>query len=126
VSGAALRSAKRRLAMEVTAILHGDDVARQADDAAQALFGGNRDLDDPTIPTTVVPLADVEAGFTVAEAFVRAGLCSSRGDARRLAQQGGLSIGDEKIENVDEPVPATAGALLLRVGKKRFMRLKIE
>ncbi len=125
VSGAALRAAKRRLAVEVTTILHGDDAAQEADAAAQALFGGRRNLDDPTIPTTTVPLADVEAGMTVADAFIRAGLCSSRGDARRLAQQGGLSIDDEKIDDVDRSIDATAGSTLLRVGKKRFMRFTI-
>jgi tyrosyl-tRNA synthetase len=62
----------------------------------------------------------------VAEAFVRAGLCSSRGDARRLAQQGGLSIDDEKIDDVDRPLAAKTGSSLLRVGKKRFMRLTVE
>jgi tyrosyl-tRNA synthetase len=126
VTGAALRVAKRRLAIEVTTILHGEEAAQQADSAAQSLFSGSRDLDDPTIPTTVIPLADVEAGLTVAEAFVRAGLCSSRGDARRLAQQGGLSINDEKIDDVDRPIAAEPGSSLLRVGKKRFMRLTIE
>jgi tyrosyl-tRNA synthetase len=126
VSGAALRPAKRRLAQEVTTILHGEEMAQQAEAAAQALFGGARDLDDPTIPTTVVALADVVSGFSVADAFVRSGLCSSRGDARRLAQQGGLSIDDHKVENVDQLIPAEAGSTLLRVGKKRFMRLTIE
>ena len=126
VSGAALRTAKRRLALEVTTILHGEEAAAQADAAAQALFSGARDLNDPTIPTTVVPLADAADGLTIDDAFIRAGLCSSRGDARRLAQQGGLSINDEKVENVDLPYSVEAGSALLRVGKKRFMRLTIE
>ena len=126
VSGAALRTAKRRLALEVTTILHGEEAAAQADAAAQALFSGARDLNDPTIPTTVVPLADAADGLTIADAFIRAGVCSSRGDARRLAQQGGLSINDEKVENVDLPYSVEAGSALLRVGKKRFMRLTIE
>ncbi len=128
VEGAALRTAKRRLALEVTTLLHGANAAQEADAASQALFGGTRSLDDPSIPTTTVPLADVEAGMSIAEAFVRAGLTSSRGEARRLAQQGGLSIDDEKIavEQVDIPLTAEPGSLLLRVGKKRFMRLTIE
>ncbi|MEZ4497420.1 MAG: S4 domain-containing protein [Thermomicrobiales bacterium] len=98
VGVAALRTAKRRLALEVTTILHGEDAAGQADAAAQALFSGARDISNPT---TVVSLADAADGLTIADAFIRAGLCSSRGDARRLAQQGGLSINDEKVENVD-------------------------
>jgi tyrosyl-tRNA synthetase len=126
VEGAALRTAKRRLAMEVTSMLHGAEAAREADAASQALFGGSRSLDDPSIPTTTVPLADVEAGMTVAEAFVRAGLSASRGEARRLAQQGGLSVNDERVADVDTPLVAELGSQLLRVGKKRFMRFTIE
>jgi tyrosyl-tRNA synthetase len=126
VEGAALRTAKRRLAMEVTTLLHGAEAAQAADAASQALFGGSRSLDDPSIPTTTVPLSEVDAGMTIAEGFVRAGLCASRGEARRLAQQGGLSIDDERIEQVDTPLAAERGSHLLRVGKKRFMRLTIE
>jgi tyrosyl-tRNA synthetase len=112
--------------MEVTTLLHGAEAAEAADAASQALFGGSRSLDDPSIPTTTVPLSEVDAGMTIAEAFVRAGLCASRGEARRLAQQGGLSIDDERIEQVDTPLAAERGSHLLRVGKKRFMRLTIE
>jgi len=61
----------------------------------------------------------------VADLFVRAGLCSSRGDARRLAAQGGLSIGDERISSVDDPVAVNGSALLLRAGKKRFVRILV-
>lgn len=126
VEGAALREAKRVLAHEVTAIVHGEEAANEADAASRALFGGGaRSIDDPTIPTTTISAADVE-GMTIADAFIRAGLSSSRGDARRLAQQGGLSINDERIENVDVPIDLSSGAVLLRAGKKRYMRLTVE
>ena len=64
--------------------------------------------------------------ITIAEAFVRSGLCSSRGEARRLAQQGGLSIDDVKIDDVDQPFTQSKGAALFRVGKKRYMRVVVE
>ncbi|MGH2551328.1 MAG: S4 domain-containing protein, partial [Thermomicrobiales bacterium] len=86
--------------------------------------GGARSIDDPTIPTTMIPAGDVD-GLTVADAFVRAGLSSSRGDARRLAQQGGLSINDERIDNVDTTIDLSSGSILLRSGKKRYMRLTV-
>jgi tyrosyl-tRNA synthetase len=88
--GADLREAKRVLAYESTRLTHGETAAAEADAAARALFG-QRDsldlLDDATVPTVEIPAADLAAGLTVAELFVRAGLCSSRGDARRLATQ---------------------------------------
>jgi tyrosyl-tRNA synthetase len=126
VEGAALREAKRVLAYEVTTLLHGQAAADEADAASRALFGGGaRSIDDPTIPTTAISAADAE-GLQIADAFVRAGLASSRGDARRLAQQGGLSINDQRVENVDTPIDLSSGAVLLRAGKKRFMRLTVE
>lgn len=126
VEGAALREAKRVLANEVTTIAHGKAAAAEADAASRALFGGGaRSIDDPTIPTTTIPAVDVD-GLTVADAFVRAGLSSSRGDARRLAQQGGLSINDERIDNVDTAIDLSGAAVLLRAGKKRYMRLTVE
>jgi tyrosyl-tRNA synthetase len=125
VEGAALREAKRTLASEVTTIVHGEAASAEAEAASQALFGGGaRSIDDPTIPTTTIPAGDVE-GLTIADAFVRAGLSSSRGDARRLAHQGGLSINDERIDNVDTAIDLSSGSVLLRAGKKRYMRLTV-
>jgi tyrosyl-tRNA synthetase len=129
VEGEALREAKAVLAWEATKLTHGEEAAIEARAAANVLF--QRDvaadawIDDPSLPTTVVPAADVEAGMTVADLFVRAGLASSRGDARRTAAQGGLSINDERVEKVDQPFGGSEGALLLRAGKKRFRRIVI-
>ena len=124
--GEALREAKRVLAFESTRLTHGEDAALDAQAAAERLFSTNRSsadlLSDNSIPTVDVPRAEI-AAMTIADLFVRAGLSSSRGDARRTASQGGLSIGDDRIASVDEPVPGNGGALLLRSGKKRFLRV---
>ena len=124
--GEALREAKRVLAFESTRLTHGEYAALDAQAAAERLFSTNRSsadlLSDNSIPTVDVPRAEI-AAMTIADLFVRAGLSSSRGDARRTASQGGLSIGDERIASVDEPVPGNGGALLLRSGKKRFLRV---
>lgn len=127
VSGPALRAAKRVLAYEVTALTHGQDAADEAQEAAGALFGrGSQllDVDDPTIPTTEIPAADA-AGLTIADAFVRAGLCDSRGDARRQAAQGGLAIDDQRVDNVDVLFAPDGGSALLRRGKKRYRRIVV-
>jgi tyrosyl-tRNA synthetase len=128
VSGPALREAKAVLAYEATALTHGTAAAEEAREAAQALFGrgGGSTLEDsdPTIPTTEIPAAEV-AGLTVADVFVRAGLCDSRGDARRQAAQGGLSIDGEAVANVDAPFAPSSGAALFRRGKKRYRRVVV-
>jgi tyrosyl-tRNA synthetase len=80
-------------------------------------------LADDAIPTVEVPRSEA-IEMQVADLFVRAGLSSSRGDARRVASQGGLSIGDIRISTVDSPVETDGGAVLLRAGKKRFVRVR--
>jgi tyrosyl-tRNA synthetase len=129
--GAALREAKQVLAFEATALAHGAAAAEQARDAAQALFSSGRSvaLDDPNVPTTDIPRADIDSGLTLAEAFIRADLAKSRGDARRLAQQGGLSVDEERVSDVDVPfgdVVSDREAVLLRAGRKRFRRVLVR
>jgi len=126
--GAALRDAKQVLATEVTTLTHGAEAAAEAVSASRALFGsGAVSLDDASVPTATIAASDVATGeITIAEAFVRSGLCSSRGEARRLAQQGGLSIDDVKIDDVDQPFTQAEGTSIFRVGKKRYMRVVVE
>jgi len=130
VDGAALRDAKRVLAHEATAMTHGVAAADEAEAAAGRLFATNVTdlelLDDPTLPTTVVSRSAVDAGMTIADLFIAAGLATSRGDARRTAQQGGLSIGNERVERVDAPFLGAEAAVLLRFGKKKFRRVVVE
>lgn len=131
VQGEALREAKRVLAFEATAMAHGIEEAEKAERATMALFSGARgqvSADDDTLPTTEIPRADVEGEMTLADAFVRAELAKGRGEARRLAQQGGLSVNDEKVADVDVPFAGIMGdqaAILLRAGKKRFKRVVV-
>jgi len=130
VSGSALRVAKRVLAYEATALTHGERLAAEADTAAAALFATRRDddgprLDDPNLPTTELPASEVEAGITLADLFIRAGLAASRGEARRLAAQGGLSLDGERVTAVDDPFHPNDTPVLLRAGKKRYQRVRI-
>jgi tyrosyl-tRNA synthetase len=125
VSGVALREAKAVLAYEATALTHGADAAREAQAAARALFtrDGAPTGDDPSIPTTEIPAAEL-VGMTLAELFVRAGLCASRGEARRLSTQGGLAVDEARVSDVDAPVRMAGTVALLRVGKKRYQRVR--
>jgi len=133
VDGAALRDAKRVLAHEATAMTHGVAAADEAEAAAGRLFGAANVSADSTLiasaeslPTTVISRSAVAAGMTIADLFIAAGLTTSRGDARRTAQQGGLSIGNERVESVDAPFLGAEAAVLLRFGKKKFRRVVVE
>jgi tyrosyl-tRNA synthetase len=130
VSGEALRAAKQVLAFEATKLAHGLAAAARARDAAQALFASRQPIsvDDASLPTTELARQSLDEGLTVADAFVAADLATSRGDARRLAQGGGLSIDDERVADVDGPfgeVLDDKDAVLLRKGKKQFRRVVV-
>ncbi len=134
VSGEALREAKGVLAREATTLAHGREEAERAWVAARSLFVGSGEravsADDASLPTTEIPaFASPEGDLSLADAFVLAELAKSRGEARRLAKQGGLSVDDAKVSEVDAPLRGAFGeadALLLRAGKKRFRRVTVR
>jgi tyrosyl-tRNA synthetase len=123
----AARIAQRRLAEEVTRLVHGEEETRQVIAASQALFGRG-DLD--ALPPTTLRAALVEAGLTeiqgalppVADLFKEAGLASSRGDARRTIAEGGAYINNVRVTDTESAVPEAALLhgrwLVLRRGKK--------
>jgi tyrosyl-tRNA synthetase len=123
-AGEALREAKRTLAHEVTALTHGEEAAAAAAAATRALFSGAPDLDGPNVPTTELAVEEA-AGMTLADLFVRAGLVSSRGEARRKAEEGALWLDEERVTDVDAPFQPSGDAHLLRFGKKRHRRVRI-
>jgi tyrosyl-tRNA synthetase len=136
VSGSAIRDAKRVLAFEATALTHGVEAATAAEAAAQSLFGTDRvsqRSDDAgyaggaigSIPTTEITAEELAAGLTLADAFVRGGLAKSKGEARRVASQGGLYVDDERIESADLPFTPTTETVMLRSGKKHYHRIRI-
>jgi tyrosyl-tRNA synthetase len=131
-----INSAKERLATEITALVHGHSAAEEALEAARALFAGGAaggaagGSGAVAMPSAAVTPAEVAAGIPVLELYVRAGLCSSNGEARRLVQQGGARINEVNVEAAEAVVDATwpgadAGELILRAGKKRYFRFTI-
>ncbi len=123
-TGAELRPAKETLAFEATKLTHGEHEAREAQAASRALFSGDGGLE--TAPTTVIPMAGLVTGISVADLFTRAGLATGRGDARRLAAQGGASVDGERVDDMDRILTAAdipAEGMLLRAGKKRYQRV---
>ncbi len=125
LEGGELREAKRTLAFEATAITHGRAAAEDAKKAAAAAFGGGGgDLD--AVPTTILPRARLAAGVGIIDLIVETGLAPSRGEAKRLVQQGGITVDEERIDAIDRVIrggEAKPGGLLLRAGKKKYHRV---
>jgi tyrosyl-tRNA synthetase len=97
------REAQRRLALEVTELVHSRDEAVSAQDAAMALFGAGdiRSLDAKTLRSALneLPNAEVSKGSLVVDALLATGLCESKSDARRAIEQGGVSVNKTKIDS---------------------------
>lgn len=130
LAGAELRQAKEVLAFEVTKMVHGPQAAEEARDASRALFGAGRPQGAAfeAIPTTAVPLARLQAGVPAVELFTEAGLTRSRSDARRLIEQGGAYLNEERIDDLNAVVTDEAlqeGEILLRSGKKTYRRVTV-
>ncbi|MDR2337817.1 MAG: tyrosine--tRNA ligase [Deltaproteobacteria bacterium] len=119
-------AAKKRMAYEVTKLVHGEDEAQKAVDAANSLFGGGTNLEH--VPSVEFERVRLEQGVNILDLVVEVGLFASKGEARRMIEQGGLSIDDNKINAIEEVVTVTDKAkknLLLQRGKKTFLNLRL-
>ena len=118
---------KEILAYDLTKLVHGEEEAKKAKEVSHALFSGVGD--DSNMPTTRLSLQDVPAGgMNIVDLLVTCGLAKSKGDARRLIQQGGITVNDNKVETIDlvlDPDTLSAG-VKIRKGKKVFHRAVIE
>jgi tyrosyl-tRNA synthetase len=127
LQGAELRQAKEVLAFEVTKLTHGEDAARQARDAAHALFEGTGEF--AGMPETTIPQVRLAAGVAVIDLLVETGLAASKSAARRLIQQGGASLNGTRLAHLEAVVTSADlhdGALLLRAGKKHYHRVVVQ
>ena len=117
-----LNDAKEILAYEVTKIVHGEDEAEKARTAARAIFGGNGDVEN--MPSTVIADSEfVDGAVEVTQLMVLCGLAKSKGEARRLVEQGGVMIDGEKVADVKATVSKDAfekGHVVIKKGKKVF------
>jgi tyrosyl-tRNA synthetase len=124
LQGEAIRQAKGILAYRATAITHGERAAREARAAAQAAFGSGSDLEG--MPATTIAAERLAGGVPLVAILAETELTRSRGEARRLIQQGGAYVNDRRISDVDYVVgeaDLTPSGVLLRAGKKRYHRL---
>jgi tyrosyl-tRNA synthetase len=127
--GADLREAKQRLAHAVTTIIHGRTVADEVAAAARAAFGGAGANDDSALPTIRLSEASLAEGVKVVDVLASSGLAASKSAARRLIEQGGVRLGDRKVQSVDDLLRVSdvgPEGVLLHAGKKHLRKLVRE
>lgn len=126
LGGSEINEAKKVLATEATALLHGRDAANEAAETARRTFEEGALAE--SLPTVEIPRGELAAGIGVLNAFVRAGLVASNGEARRQIKGGGLRVNDESV--TDEKMALSAanltpeGLIKLSFGKKKHVLLK--
>lgn len=129
LEGSALNQAKDKLAFEVTKLIHGEEEALKAQSAAKALFGNSADTEH--MPTTALKAEQFaeDGTITVIDILVAASLAKSKGEARRLIEQGGITVDDERVTNIAKAVSKAdfeKGHVLVKKGKKVFHKIVIE
>ena len=117
---------KEILAFELTSLVHGKEEAQKAQDSAHALFSGAGD--DENMPTTVLNSDEITQGIGLADLMVRCSLCTSKGEAKRLIQQGGVSVNDNVVNDLSVlySIDDLKQGLKIRKGKKVFHKAIIE
>lgn len=128
LAAADILAAKKRMAFEITKLVHGEADAESAVEAARAMFSGGVSED--------APLAEIELGelcggaggdALVVNILALSGMAASKSEARRLIAQGGVQIDGARIESPEAVVSASAGSeFVVRVGKKKYMRVHIK
>ena len=123
--GSELNKAKEILAYEMTNLVHGEEEAVKAQNAARALFSGGSDL--ANMPVITLTDADFEDGsIGIIKILVNAQLAKSNGEARRLIQQGGISVNDEKVTDFTKVITIdeiASGDIIIKKGKKIFYKI---
>jgi tyrosyl-tRNA synthetase len=122
-----INEAKEILGFELTKMVHGEEEARKAQDAARALFTSGNAANMPTFELTSEDLTD--GSIDILSILVKAGLCPSRSDARTNVQQGGVTVNDEKVTDFKAVFAAdtlSGDGLVVKKGKKNFKRVVLK
>lgn len=128
LEGAEINKAKEVLAHEITKIVHGEEEAKKAQDAAKALFvsGGVAG----SVPTYTYPKDTLDTGVDIVSILVDTKLAPTRSEARRLVKQGGVTVNDVKVPSFDSVYGSKdfneSGAFMVKKGKKGFYQIKAE
>lgn len=125
LEGAAINEAKKVLAFEVTSLVHGEEEAKKAEEASEALFAGGSDMTN--VPTEVIKKEMI--GKSLLDALVEVKIFPSKAEGKRLMKQGGVSINDEKVTDFMRTLEESDfvdGSALVKRGKKKFYKLIVE
>ena len=125
--GSELNKAKEILAFELTKLVHGEEEANKAKEAAKALFAGNGNSEN--MPTTQLSDDDFKEGIIdIMSILVKTGMTTSRSEARRAVEQGGVTINGEKVTDIKTSYDKTAfeNEFIIKKGKKSFQKITLS
>ena len=114
-----INEAKKVAAFEITKLIHGEEEAKKAETTAEALFGNGGDIEN-------MPKIQVEENMSILDAIVKAQMATSKGQAKTLISQGGITLNDEKVTDVTYIVDEKDlenGYAILKKGKKGYCKL---
>ncbi|MDI3480969.1 MAG: tyrosyl-tRNA synthetase [Tepidanaerobacteraceae bacterium] len=128
LEGAQINRAKEILAFELTKMIHGEDEAKKAKAAAQALFSSGSDI--TSAPTTIINERDIRGGIGILDILLLTGLAPSKSEGRRLIQQGGIYVKEKRVDSIDfriyEQDFDDSKNLIIRKGKKIYHVVKLQ
>ena len=127
LEGAEINEAKKVLAFEITKMIHGEEEATKAAEAAAALFAGGGASQN--VPTFEVSAAELAEDNRITTLLASCGLCKSRGEARKMVESGAVAANEEKVTDINMAITSEmigAEGLLLRKGKKGYCRLMLK
>jgi len=127
LEGSEINEAKKVLAFEVTKLVHGEEEAQKAAEAALALFAGG--MNAANVPTFEISAADLANDARVTTMLVASGLCKSQSDARNQIKAGAVTLADEKVTDMMATIDAAMfgeEGVMLQKGKKGFRRLMLK
>ena len=126
LEGSEINRAKEILAFEVTKMIHGEEEAKKSEKAAKSLFSGS--ADEGSIPFTEMKKEIFQEGIGILDLLKELELTKSNGEGRRLVDQGGISIDDIKVEDINKQVTLDdfkEDKILIRKGKKVYHQIRI-
>ncbi len=126
LEGSQLNKVKEILAYEVTKLVHGEEEALKAQEAAKAVFAGIGD--DKNMPSAQISENEIGDGIQVLDLLLKAGLIPSKGEGRRLVQQGGISLDNEKVTAIDLVITKESfkdNKIIAKKGKKSFIKIEL-
>lgn len=127
LEGSQLNPVKERLAFEMTSMVHGNEEAVKAREAARAVFSGAGNADN--MPSADISESEVKDGMPILDLLVKVGLIPSKGEGRRLITQGGISVNGEKVTDISlviTPESFDGGKIVVKKGKKSFLRIDLK